>query len=129
MRRPPRGFTSYAAYALWHAAVFASMNLLYWPAVIPGLAGTVPPAAGVLVAGIGITLAAGIECTQGYGFEEAREGGFHTGLAVACQMPAVCFRLILLTMGTPDGTLFWTRTLAVLGVLAWQTCCIVMDRL
>lgn len=65
----------------------------------------------------------------GYGFEEAREGGFHTGLAVACQMPAVCFRLILLTMGTPDGTLFWTRTLAVLGVLAWQTCCIVMDRL
>ncbi|EPE38875.1 hypothetical protein I118_1144 [Bifidobacterium longum D2957] len=44
-------------------------------------------------------------------------------------MPAVCFRLILLTMGTPDGTLFWTRTLAVLGVLAWQTCCIVMDRL
>lgn len=56
MRRPPRGFTSYAAYALWHAAVFASMNLLYWPAVIPGLAGTVPPAAGVLVAAIGIAL-------------------------------------------------------------------------
>lgn len=61
-----------------------------------------------------------LEWYAGFAFEECDMGRFHPTAMTLMLTPALVFRLIMIAMRDPAGSVFWTATLALTGLIAWQ---------
>lgn len=114
-----RGFSHPGAYWLWHLGLLAAPIPLYLDQTgIRPIPDAWQWAAGILA--FCTLLSFTLEWYAGFAFEQDDMGRFHTVALTLMLTPALVFRLIMIAMRDPAGSVFWTATLALTGLIAWQ---------